>query len=498
MDSINPNMKSDQLSGSAEIPYRKTWGEVKTAADTYSQQSRPAGRQFAADEIRKLILREKTVSSTPQRLWQMHLPEERRDHTGPTVVKNQMLFRDDKNLYAIDGEKGGLNWSIELNSSSTGALISEGKEGIIITDGLQNGSILAIDEKSGRRLWEKAMIKSPRNTVTGGEGTLLLGSWDSEIASCDVTTGEVMWKKKLPVAYSEAIGVTGDGKALFLGHVQRRNGENIKSDDGQNKFIIDAFDKKTGERKWRYTGNMMYINGCDLSPRGDVIIRTQNRMIAVDGLNGKEKWSLDTGAAVEDAPAFDYAGGVYFGNREGCFRAVDGESGKVRWSHDTKAPFTATPLVSAKGIVYAGDHNGALFAFNADDGAPVWGKQTRGKLGVQPLLTEDTVLYLGMADHSTQKGVIDVLYALEPDTGRVMKSFHDLNGPKICTSPDRPDVLFATHGNGEVLALSRNSVDLKGEAAGGTEAPSGDDKGSIIQFDDIVSIDGVRLETKGS
>jgi len=118
---------------------------------------------------------------------------------------------------------------------------------------------------------------------------------------------------------------------------------------------------------------------------GTVFFCSTDRLLALDAVTGKLKWSYpaDQGlnGAIKASPA--YSGGVvYFGASDGNLYAVNAVDGTLNWSYPTNGGIRSSPVVY-EGSVFFGSDDNSLYAVRASTGELAW----RG-----PFSTKDDVV----------------------------------------------------------------------------------------------------------
>lgn len=124
------------------------------------------------------------------------------------------------------------------------------------------------------------------------------------------------------------------------------------------------------ERKWQRSFPAAFKAAPVVLDHLLLIAGTDGVLRACDRSNGRDVWSLPTGAEILGAPAVSKAGVIIFGNGEGKIMAVNREGQSV-WQRRVEAPTYAPPLL-VDGVVYVGDNSGRMHALDAVSGKPVW------------------------------------------------------------------------------------------------------------------------------
>jgi outer membrane protein assembly factor BamB len=181
------------------------------------------------------------------------------------------------------------------------------------------------------------------HVVTGGpisaspttsKSTLFIGNNVGELDAIDLQSGQVLWHyharnalMSAPLLY-EGLVIVGEGDEMSSGPVK-----GVPVVVGGGPSAIDAFDQKTGERKWR---------------------------TAVPGS------AMPTGAIIN--------GMLVEHNGAGWITAMDPQTGKVRYSKylHSVASMTAVLPIGSDRFVTLGIQDNAAWLLHANDGSIVW------------------------------------------------------------------------------------------------------------------------------
>lgn len=185
-------------------------------------------------------------------------------------------------------------WSLPLGTESasqygTYAASPVVVKGVIYSQDLAS-NVSAIDLKTGEVLWKK-LYSSPDqgpNGVNVGGGRVYGATADSAFA-LDQKTGKEIWKKKLIRNAGEGIDMA-PGYHGGLVYVSTVPGNNGKFYGGGTRGILWALDATSGAKKWTF----------DTAPT-----QTWSK--------DKDNVDVNLGGGLWHTPAFDSAGGMYFG-----------------------------------------------------------------------------------------------------------------------------------------------------------------------------------------
>jgi outer membrane protein assembly factor BamB len=350
-------------------------------------------------------------------------------------------------LYAICPD-GSLRWVsrfAEWGPAASPALAGDGT--IYLTTG--NGTLYAIDPKTGGEKWHFTGVGYPMAPTVGADGTVYFGTdlavwgsdtnWDYEYAGYMYAVspdGSLKWSWK--TGRIESTPAVGPGGTVYL-----------TSWDGN----LYALDPATGSRKWAFDARGTY--------GGDITLTS---------------------------PAVGADGTVYVGNPNSYLYAVNSD-GTRKWvvtvGQSDHPPVGASwqlssPALAADGTVYVtlsvvgdvGTVSGDLHAFNPD-GSRKWALAVAGPTqegpqttfhAPRPIIDSEGVIYLTVAYPDTAHGTAGGVYAVSPD-GSLRWSFTADEGP----SGKRFDPLFPVIGADGTLYVGSMSKELY--AFGGPATP---------------------------
>lgn len=234
--------------------------------------------------------------------------------------------------------RSGALWKVNANGQSqrwnanslAGAppLVDENR---VYLPGL-GGTLTAFDG-TNKTLWTRdlgaALATTPALFRAKDATILAVGDSDGNVVGLDTISGKTRWNTKLGGPIGAAIIVARENfVAPTLASGVWRGG-------------LVSFDARTGQIKWRFTG---------------------------DGQS----------AAGVAAPAFDSASGrIYWNNDEGEIACLDADTGRVLWTNSLMPEATLSVMLRAHPVivgesVIVGGNDGALRSLNARDGKRRW------------------------------------------------------------------------------------------------------------------------------
>lgn len=289
----------------------------------------------------------------------------------PTAVKGKLYFGTPSGfLYAIDSETGEEIWKFEMGAAiSVGPAVQDGK----VYAGQQGGErfFYCLDAGNGELVWKQTI---PGGWVWGSavvsDGMVYVPTVSGYAVCLDGKTGHIIWlyptEKSIPAepaVYQNLVYFGSWSRTLY------------------------AFDKKTGEIKWKVngigldSGTLMVNNDTIYVPHHSNIFMSFNaltgRVISHGNTNESEKGIYSNFNAT---PAFG-EGSAYFTARVGTglhgvplasrIYCVDPISAKIRWTHPDGGGLSAPAL--ANGRLYVASGNSPFFyCLDQKTGKPYW------------------------------------------------------------------------------------------------------------------------------
>jgi outer membrane protein assembly factor BamB len=269
----------------------------------------------------------------------------------------------------------------------------DGRPGMREPSGTQRFVVLALDAATGETIWEKTVREQPPIETTHPDGT-----WASASA---VTDGEHLF------AFFGSYGLyclTLDGALVWekdLGDMQTRNGFGEGSTpalygdslvvqwDEEGPSFAAAFDKNTGEERWRRDRDERTSWATplviDVGGRAQAITSATNLVRAYDLESGELVWQVE-GMTVNAIPSPVHSGGRLFvtsGFRGNALLAIDLAKAKgditgseaVAWSLDRDTPYVPSPLLYEDTLYFVKSNSGIISAVHAGTGETRFGPE---------------------------------------------------------------------------------------------------------------------------
>lgn len=345
-------------------------------------------------------------------------------------------------LHCLDKETGGRRWEIPIEGRVQGepAFTSKGTAIFGIRSGIQEHSLIAVDEQTGKDRWSAGPFEGEISQCAFEEksGTFFVYTWKGELTAFDAETGRKKWSEHgsaSAVVDSDGSTYSVDDKKSLVAIDPGGNKRVLKQGDdtifrgpllgpdgtlivaGYDKpksetCVVKAYDKKTGDLRWRFAMDEgIGIPEIDAGPDGIIYASAQDRyvtcskhqMAGLNGRTGEKLWSRQwkSGDFVS-SPCFKPGrGGIVFtSDEQHDLRILDGRTGKTIKDLGTGTEF---PLDEEGSITYGDD--GSLY-LRADDDIFVYGADDllrrlqysidkNSDCHYPPLITKDgTALYI--------------------------------------------------------------------------------------------------------
>ena len=229
---------------------------------------------------------------------------------------------------------------------------------------------------------------------------------------------------------------------------------------------VHALDLQTGRKIWQYVPAKekkkpkLRLSGGPGAGEGLVVIGTlDGQVIALDAVDGSEKWRARVSGEVISAPAVAN-GMVFVRSNDGRVSALDASSGEQRWFNAQELPALTVrgnaPVVAGPGVLFIGNDDGTLAALAMQDGRPLWEQMVgtpEGRTELERMadvdgapVLEGNTLYVSSFKNET--------LAIEGPTGRPLWSRdHGGSGGLGVSSGN----VLVTDGKGVVYGLDKMS-----------------------------------------
>lgn len=193
-----------------------------------------------------------------------------------------------------------LAWKAPIGAGYSGPTVAAGR--VYVTDRLleprQTERVLCFDSRTGRSLWTFEYpcdytiqyTAGPRASVTIDEGRAYALGAMGHLHCLDAATGAVIWKRDLNAEYSIRMPIWGiAGSPLVVGDLI------VVQIGGAGDACLVAFDKRTGEERWRSLADDASYSAPILIEQGGqpvVVALTGQHVVGVEPAGGKPLWQV--------------------------------------------------------------------------------------------------------------------------------------------------------------------------------------------------------------
>jgi outer membrane protein assembly factor BamB len=220
-------------------------------------------------------------------------------------------------------------------------------------------SVLAVDARTGKILWQKTAYDGPMydnrhssNTYASAtvitDGKLLYASFEAHGLYCYTIDGELKWKADLGNVAKAGLG-PGTSPILYKSLVILQ----VDQEMGANSRIL-AFDRETGKEVWRAERNNrrswatpVLVNA---GSRVDLVASGAENVIAYDPDTGKERWRTE-GTKSHPIPSFVQTRGMIFataGSQAKVLLALRAdatdEASRIAWKYNKGTAYVTSPI----------------------------------------------------------------------------------------------------------------------------------------------------------
>ncbi|MBU6269644.1 MAG: PQQ-dependent dehydrogenase, methanol/ethanol family [Sphingomonadales bacterium] len=290
--------------------------------------------------------------------WSLELPGEASLEAAPLAVGGMLYFTGSyATVYAVNGATGKLAWKYESKTwehnplkmnfgfgANRGVAYDKGR----LFLGALDGRLIALDAKTGRKLWEVETTDPKQGqTVTGAprvfDGKVIIGQGGADfgmrgyVTAYDQATGKQEWRFHVTPAGPDA----DKGDAAMEAAARTWNGEFWKkTGGGGGPWDSITFDRELG-RIYVGTANAAPYDAEERSPGGGDNLYTAS-IVALDAKTGKYLWHYQINP--RDSWDFDCTQQITLATltidgrphkvlmqapKNGFFYVIDRESGKL-------------------------------------------------------------------------------------------------------------------------------------------------------------------------
>lgn len=221
--------------------------------------------------------------------------------------------------------------------------------------GTQDGSVHAIDARTGIRRWTRRLDGAIRTRPVVSGGAVYLQADDGFLYKLAAASGAVRWRARIveePIA-------------------------RLPFDDPKSRY--DRFGSDV-----TVAGGRLYVGTHD------------GKVLAIDPGSGRRVWEFAATDAVLAAPAVA-DGRVVFGSFDHFVYALAADSGRLLWKRDTQGAVVSTPAIAGDRAV-VGNRCYDLLGLNVETGDTVWKDYVWSSWVESSATIRDGTAYVGSSD----------------------------------------------------------------------------------------------------
>jgi len=255
---------------------------------------------------------------------------------------------------------------------------------------------------------------SPTPVIEPGRLYCHFGTYGN--ACVDTQTGQVLWRRKLPLMH-----YVGPGSSPVL-----YDNLLLLTCDGADKQYVTALDTQTGDTVWKTDRPPLRTKNPDfqksyctplimeIGGRDELIVPAAQWLVSYDVRTGQQLWRLEHGDGFSIVPRPVTNGETLyfstgFGGGEVLAVEMDGRPdapggdiapSRVLWRDKRQTPMISSPLLAGPRIYTISD-KGVAVCRDAASGEILWQKRIGGNFTASPLLSGEQILFFGRDGKTT-------------------------------------------------------------------------------------------------
>lgn len=346
----------------------------------------------AKDSAPPKPLKEFSPTASVKTLWQVNTGSSAgKDYVRihPYVDANSVFIAGGGSASAWNRANGGRLWQTPINGEVTGGV--SGGEGSVYL-GTSDGNAIALDSQTGKVRWSTRLSSEVLSVSPAQNGIVAFRTSDGALHGIAVQTGEILWQQ---LRQSPVLSLRGAGVPVLAGGMVIA---------GFDNGVVTAFDMRNGNAIWEAVLSVPR-EGSDIDKITDVDgkLKTLGDALFAASYNGQIAGiSMRTGTAAWSAPYSSYTGvdadpnGLYSTSANGDLWKLAPLSGQPVWKMDDleRRQPTAPSLMSQ--YVVVGDKEGFIHWVNTETGK--FAARTRGDNAgytVSPVVDGNTAYTFG-------------------------------------------------------------------------------------------------------
>lgn len=242
---------------------------------------------------------------------------------------------------------------------------------------LTSPSLIAIDVKEGRRVWEMTLGPIETSLLLDNE-RLFAATLEGRIYCLNAATGEERWRyqvgtksERKPIRSAPAVS----GSLVVFG-----------SDAG----LVTALDAATGQLRWSLRMSASVFAGAAASEGTVVIGDLLGRVAGINDATGTVRWARELGSPIYASAAIE-GGTCYVPAADGRIVAIDLRTGAEAWTFKAKSVVNASPLVAGSRLLVP-SLDRSVSIVDRRDGSVLERIEVEGRVKVTPVVWQGIVL----------------------------------------------------------------------------------------------------------
>lgn len=315
--------------------------------------------------------------------------------TASPIVQDGRIYVLDAagHVRAFSASGGSRLWSARLAPQNEdddegygGGIAFEGGR-ILAATGF--GTVVALDARSGKKLWERALGVPIRFSPTAADGKIFVTTIEGKLYCLSVADGSDIW------SYS-GIGQS----ASIIGNVSPAVAKDVVVAPYPSGEVV-ALQSKNGEAMWveslagsRALSSLRALNNTARPViAGGVVYAVGNsgRMVATSEKSGQRIWTQNVRSIQMPWVAGD---AIYVVDTGGRMLAINRKNGKVRWMTRLDGAKTWYGPVLAGGKAWAVSSKGKLVGVDAATGRPLSQRTLGERVSIAPIVAEGRMYVL--------------------------------------------------------------------------------------------------------
>jgi outer membrane protein assembly factor BamB len=248
----------------------------------------------------------------------------------PVVAHGLILVAGEKEIHAVDPERGERQWRFEIDRAVRAPMLARGALLLALLDG---DELLAVDLGRRQIAWRRSIGESGPVLMMADDQAAYLVTAGSRAMRVMLKDGSLPWERQLQGELSEP---TVDRGRLYVGA-------------NTTPGLLWALDAETGNDRWMWDGRVLAGAVVGIGVAGETVyVASKDNMIhALNRGNGNQRWQKAAGTRPETAPQllegiFVVSGGS---PRLATFRADTGAAISTWAGPEEKVLMQGPPLI---------------------------------------------------------------------------------------------------------------------------------------------------------